>query len=153
LPDLLVFVDESNGVYGLIAVKEGYLRAVVKRLSWVKHYREVRKNKERYLKAFPHRFLKVKQILVYSRIYFRIGDLMRFLNAIKNEIEILVLDDKLYGKIIDKIDWAGLILESRNPAKYRRLMLLADNLANYARIQIFRHGKRKSIKKLKELEK
>jgi len=151
---LLVFVDESDSVYGLIAIREGSLKDIVKKLSWVKHFKDMgKKSKRKYLRAFPRRFLKVKQMLVFSKIFFQVEELIRFLNSIKRDVEIIVLDDRLYGKIRNRINLVNYILESRKPFSYRRLMLLADNLANYGRIQLSKYGWKKALKYIKELEK
>ena len=56
---LLVFVDESDGVYGLIAVSETLSSRLSYEVSWVKYPRKLGTKKKRgYFKAFQHRFRK-----------------------------------------------------------------------------------------------
>ncbi|MCD6357878.1 MAG: hypothetical protein J7L75_04805 [Thermoproteales archaeon] len=53
---LYVFVDRSGGVYALIAVEQHLMSS---RLSWVKHFKKLRRREKRgYVRAFPHRFLR-----------------------------------------------------------------------------------------------
>ena len=44
---LIVFVDRSGGVYALIAVEEGRLYRLAARLTWVEHFKKLRRRENR----------------------------------------------------------------------------------------------------------
>ena len=132
---LLVFVDESDGVYGLIAVGESSSGRLSSEISWVKHPRRLgRKKKRGYFRAFKRRFEKARKLLVYARVFYEIERLEKFLAQIMPRIKTLYIDDRLYSRLRSRsfeCSQVEVVLESK--AGKTRLMLLADSLANYAR--------------------
>jgi len=145
---LYVFIDKSNGVYALIAVEEANLKETIRALGWVVHFKEMGKMKKKgFLGAFPRRFRKIKRHLAYARFTLSLEDIHRFLASIEQRCHVIYCDDTIY-------DWLkkrghNPIPESKMPQKFRQLMLLADNLANYCRIAL----KRGLNRKIKEIVK
>ena len=144
-------VDPSGPVTALVGAEEHVLkRIIVRRASWVKHYREIPSREKRsYLRRFPQRYRKLLQYLAVSRLCFTIDCIDHVLRDIQPEL--LVLDDKLARELAAN---TRVLLES-NAARQRHLRLLitlADNLANYARTQI-RENPSKALTRLRELEK
>ena len=100
------------------------------------------------MKRFPERYRKLLQYLTVSRVCFTIGCIDRVLKALNPEL--VVLDDKLAEELAVN---TRVLLESS--AKARRhlhlLITLADNLANYARLQLHENSS-KALTRLRELE-
>ncbi len=146
--NLYVFIDRSEKVYALIAVEEANLKEAIRELGWVVHFRELGKmEKKGFLGAFPRRFQKIKRHIAYARFTLSLEDVHRFLASIEQRCHVIYCDDSIYDWLKKK--GHNPIPESRMPNKFRQLMLLADNLANYCRIVL----KRGIARKIRELEK
>ncbi|HDI75060.1 MAG TPA: hypothetical protein ENF55_03800, partial [Thermoprotei archaeon] len=66
---LYIFIDKSNNVFSLIAVRESELAKIASKIAWVRHFKTLRKREKRgFLKAFPRRVQRVYYLLVYVRI-------------------------------------------------------------------------------------
>jgi len=148
---LYIFIDKSNNVFSLIAVRESELA----KIAWVRHFKTLRKREKRgFLKAFPRRVQRVYYLLVYVRIFTRLNKLEHFLRSISKGIKVLCIDDEVLrhlesrGFRSEKYN-IRVILESntRHKVGLRRLMLFTDNLANYARLMLSK-GRYKDLEKL-----
>ena len=131
---LLVFVDRSGRVYALVAVEEASLGDLVKRLSWVKHFKDLRGERRKgYVSALPRRLRAVRPLLAHLRVFDSLDGLERFLRSIADRIGTLYLDDAVYGALAARGFETGfeVVPESRARGRVRRAMLLADSLANY----------------------
>ena len=102
----------------------------IKSLSRLRHVREVGSDrKSRYISLIPKRVQSVKEFLEIARIC---RDLACVENILKKLSPLVVLvDDKLYRYI----EHPRKVKESSIKETHRKkLMLLADNLANYFRV-------------------
>jgi len=98
----------------------------------MKHFREVSSRmKAGYLRRFVKHYPRMSQLLTYVRI---IRDVDYLADLVRQMKPSLVLVDNKLAKYVNNL---GVYLVSEDNIKYmyhRRLMLIADNLANYFRI-------------------
>ena len=148
---LVVAIDPSRPVIALVGAEEHVLKRVVaRRASWARHYREIPSREKRsYMKRFPERYRRLLQYLTVSRVCFTIDCVDRALRALNPEL--VILDDKLARELVVN---TRVLLESsaRSKGHLYLLVILADNLANYARTQLHENPS-KAIARLRELEK
>ena len=139
---LIVFVDRSGGVYALIAVEEGRLDRLAARLTWVEHFKKLRRREKKgYIRAFPRRLRAVRGLLAHARVFNELETLKRFLWRIAGRVKVLCLDDSVYGALagfLREYSGATVVRESKISGQLRRPMLLTDSLANYGRLMLQR---------------
>ncbi len=136
MENLIVAVDVStNGAYTivLVGVREDVLKSkrFSRACSMLKHFRRIGSDrKKQYMKTFIKRYQsKIKNIVEVVKVFNDIDDLVEYLKSLNPVL--IVLDDKLY----DKVELQNKVRESSGKPKYMEyLMLLADNLANYVRL-------------------
>jgi len=150
---LVIAIDLSKDGYRVIAIvgaKEHVLknRDFDRATTWVRHFREIGSDrKKRYLSTLPRRFKKIKQFLELSRICFDVPCAQSYVYRYRPLV--ILVDDKLFNNI----DYPRKVRESKIKEHHRkRLMYLADNLANYFRI-VLKDNPRILIDELKEFEK
>ena len=134
-----------------MGIEEHVLKRVVVGLAgWVRHYREIPSWRKRsYLKRFPQRYLKLLPYLTVSKVCFTVDCAAETLRIVRPEL--VVVDDKLAQELI--VD-TRIVLESSavREKHLHTLIMLADNLANYART-LLRENPAKALEKLRRLEK
>ncbi len=97
IEDLIVAIDRSeNGgkVIVVIGASEHVLkREVVRRASWVKHFRRIPSaEKKAYMRRFPSRFDKIRRYLSIIRIFRSIDKVNKLINALSPGL--VIVDDK-----------------------------------------------------------
>ncbi len=153
LSDLIIAIDLSEDgprVIALVGAREHIIKTsrFIKSLSRLRHVREVGSDrKSRYISLIPKRIQRVKEILEIVRIC---RDLACVENTLKQLSPLVVLvDDKLYSYI----KHPRKVKESSIKETHRKkLMLLADNLANYFRI-LLKSDPKRFREELKRFEK
>ena len=155
LSDLVVAIDLSEDGATVIAVV-GAREHVLKRsefldhTSWVVHFRKLHsRRKHSYLAKLPKRFLKITRYLFYVRIFVSENEMFKFVTRLRPSV--ILVDDKLLATVKEV---NTLIISEKNIRykHHRRLMLLADNLANYFRI-LLKEKPKKFREGLKRFEK
>ncbi|RLI01471.1 hypothetical protein DRO31_06415 [Candidatus Bathyarchaeota archaeon] len=118
--------------------------------SWLEHFRRIPpRRKNNYLRKFSKRFPRISQYLEHVKISTNTDKLVGFIKTIHPAI--IIVDDKLAS--LTQSTGTPIVLE-RN-IRYRhheRLMLIADNLANYFRV-LLRNNPRKFREELNRIEK
>ncbi len=134
--------EDGPRVIALVGAREHILktRGFLYATSWIEHFRRVPpRRKSGYLRKFSRYFPKISQYLDHVRIFRDVDPLVRF--AMICRPAVILVDDKL-AKYIQNID-VLIVPESRIRLKHHaRLMLVADNLANYFRILLKNDPKR-----------
>ncbi len=135
LNDLIVAIDLSEDgprVIALVCSREHILmpRSLLYATSWLRHYREVPSRlKKSYLRRFSKHNPRIAEYMLLARVYRGAPQ------AITERLSpsVLLVDDKLtrYFRHIDIV-----IVQEKNIryTHHKRLMLIADNLANYFRV-------------------
>ena len=120
----------------------------LKATKWVKHFREVGSDRRKtYLSLFPRRLEKTKPFLDIIRVHLSIDRVQAVIEEYKPLL--VIVDDKLYSKI----QYFRKVKESRVRERHRKkLILIADNLANYFRI-LLKNNPKEFREKLREIEK
>ena len=116
--------------------------------TWVKHFREIGSLLVRaYLAALPRRFERVRDYIDVVRVCLDIKCVQEHIDSV-NPLVVLV-DDKLFTSI----EHPRKVRESRVKESHRKkLMMLADNLANYFRV-LLKNNPRRFREELRRLEK
>jgi len=132
--DLIIAIDLSeNGarVIALVGARECTLktRRFARATAWIKHFRELGSDKKRqYLTTFPRRFRKVREYLELVKICMDIDCVQRYVDQYKPYV--VMIDNKLYNEI----KHPRKVRESDIKEHHRKkLITIADNLANYFR--------------------
>ena len=137
LSGLVVAIDLSEDGATIIAVvsaREHVLKRseFLNHTSWVVHFRKLHpRRKHSYLAKLPKRFSKITRYLLYVRIFVSENEMLEFIVRLRPSV--ILVDDKL----LDKVKEVNTLIIPEKNIRYkhhRRLMLLADNLANYFRI-------------------
>ena len=107
---------------------KGFLYAT----SWLEHFREISpRRRSGYLRKFSKHFQRISQYLERVKIFRNVEPLLSFVKSYRPSV--VLVDDKL-TKYLQNIE-ALVIHESQVRFKHHaRLVLLADNLANYFRL-------------------
>ena len=142
--------EDGPRVIAVVAAREHVLKSssFVKQLSRLKHVREVGSDrKARYISLVPRRVEKVLGLLEAVKICRDVAcveDTLRRLNPV-----VVLVDDKLFNSI----GYPRKVRESSVRETHRRkLILLADNLANYFRV-LLKNDPRRFREELRRLEK
>lgn len=139
----------SDGVIAVVGIEEPILKSskFTQVTEWVKHLRELGSDKRKqYLRALPRRFKKIRQYLMLARICTTIRCVQKLIYSYNPLV--VIIDDKL----ANRVQYPRKVRESNVKEHHRRrLILLADNLAGYARTLRSR-GSNKWLEKVKELE-
>lgn len=134
--------EDGPRVIALVGAREHVLksRGFLYATSWVEHFRRVSPRRRRgYLRKFSRYFPRISQYLEHVRIFREVNPLVRFVVMCRPAV--ILIDDKL-AKHVQNID-ALIVPESHIRLKHHvRLMLVADNLANYFRILLKNDPKR-----------
>ena len=128
---LIVAIDVSDNVIAVVGAEEHVLKSgPLAGPGWVKHFREVpSRRKCAYLRALPRRYSKILNYLRVSRITRDITDVDRLLHSLRPKLAII--DDRIFNEV----RYEHKVKESTVKASHlKKLILLADNLANYFRI-------------------
>ncbi|RLG87241.1 MAG: hypothetical protein DRO39_01010 [Thermoprotei archaeon] len=107
---------------------KGFLYAT----SWIEHFRRVSPRRRRgYLRKFSRYFTRISQYLEHTRIFRETNALARFIEL--HNPAVVLIDNKLVNNVqhINALIIPESLIRLRHHA---RLMLVADNLANYFRI-------------------
>ncbi|RLB79811.1 MAG: hypothetical protein DRH17_13110 [Deltaproteobacteria bacterium] len=139
-------------VIALVGAREHILkrREFLDYTSWLVHFRELHPRKKRsYLAKFPKRFSKISNHLLYVRIFRYENELQNFVNQL--EPAVLLVDDKLLN-LFQETNTPIVPEKNIRYKHHERLMLLADNLANYFRI-ILKEKPRNYGRELRKFEK
>ncbi len=134
------------GAREYILKRENFLNSV----SWLEHFREIHPRRKRsYLAKLPKRFLKVSKYLLYVKVFTDINELLRFVKRINPAV--VLVDDKLLH-LFREVN--ALMVPEKNIRykHHRKLMLLADSLANYFR-RILKENPRRFKEELGRFEK
>jgi len=138
----------------LIGAKEHVLKtpSFAKRASGLKHFREIGSDRKRtYLKAFPKRFDKLKQHLEIVKVLRYSEESIRYIDDYLHRVQpsLVIVDDHLYHLI----SYPNKLLEGNiRREELRRLLVIADNLANYFRL-ILKNDPKKFREELRRFEK
>ena len=127
----MIAIDVSDNVIAVVGAEEYILKSgSLAGLGWVKHFREVPSRRKRaYLRAFPRRYSKVLNYLKVSRITKDITEIDKLLCSLRPKLAII--DDRIFNRV----KYEHKVKESAVKASHlKKLILLADNLANYFRI-------------------
>lgn len=144
--------EDGPKVIAVVVASEHILKrgSFLDHTSWVAHFREVHpRRKSSYLAKLPNRFAKVSEYLLHVRIFRSEAELLNFIKTLKPAV--ILVDDKLLH-ITRRM---GALVISEKNIRYKhheRLMLLADNLANYFR-RILKEKPRKIREELRRFEK
>jgi len=155
LEDLVVAVDLSGGsVIAVIGVREYVLKhpAFSRITSMLKYYREIGGGKKRsYIRAFPRRYMKLKPYLEVVKIYTYSRDTINQVNELLHETcpSVAIVDDRIFNTIT----YPKKVQEGKVSKDYlKRLVNLADNLANYFRM-LLKNNPERFQEELKNFEK
>ena len=133
--------EDGPRVIALVGAREYILksRGFLYATSWVEHFRRVSPRRRGYLRKISRYFPRISQYLEHVRIFREVNPLVRFVVMCRPAV--ILIDDKL-AKHVQNID-ALIVPESHIRLKHHvRLMLVADNLANYFRILLKNDPKR-----------
>jgi len=151
----VVAIDLSEDGLKVIAVV-GAREHVLKRstfldyTSWVVHFRKLHpRRKHSYLAKFSKRFPKISGHLLYARIFTSENEMLKFIMQLRPSV--ILVDDKLLD-IVKDVNTLIILEKNIRYRHHRRLMLLADNLANYFRI-LLKEKPKKFREELKRFEK
>ncbi|RLF18854.1 MAG: hypothetical protein DRJ68_06570 [Thermoprotei archaeon] len=116
--------------------------------KWLKHFREIGSDRKKvYSTLLPRRFEKVKPLLDVVKIRFNVSEVQVLLEGLKPLL--VIVDDKLYNEV----EYPRKVKESRIKERHRRkLVLIADNIANYFRI-LYNNNPRRFREELERFEK
>ncbi len=136
----------------LIGAREHILksRSFLYATSWLRHYREVPSRlKKSYLRRFSEHYPRIAEHILLARVYREVSQTVSLTEKLSPSV--LLVDDKLtrYFKYINTV-----LVREKN-IKYthhKRLMLVADNLANYFRV-VLRDNPKRFREELKKFEK
>lgn len=102
--------------------------------SMLKHYREVGSDRKRsYIRAFPRRYFKIRCYLEIARVLTYSPTNIKRMNRMlyKLQPDPAIIDDKMYNSVT----YPKKVREGDVHKKHlKRLVLVADNLANYFRL-------------------
>jgi len=137
-------------VFALVGCREHVLKSqdFIKATKDFKHFREMgSRRKKQYFKVFPKKYLRVTRFLEIAKAYLSIEALQKDLFELSPIV--VIVDDKLFSAI----KYPRKIRESKVREKHRKkLITLADNLANYFRI-LLKTNPKKFRKERMKLEK
>ena len=136
----------------LIGAREHILksRSFLYATSWLRHYREVPSRlKKSYLRRFSKHYPRIAEHILLARVYREVSQTVSLTEKLSPSV--LLVDDKLtrYFKYINTV-----LVREKN-IKYthhKRLMLVADNLADYFRV-VLRDNPKRFREELKKFEK
>jgi len=144
------FSEDRVKVIALVGCREHILKSqeFIKATKDFKHFREMgSRRKKQYFKVFPRKFSKIMGLLEVAKTYSSTESLQEDLDKLAPLI--VIVDDKLFPTIRHPRK----VRESRVKEKHRRkLITLADNLANYFRI-LLKTNPEKYRKEREKLEK
>jgi len=151
--ELVLAIDLSEDgprVIALIGAEEHVLKTAsfLRATRWVRHFREIGSDRKRaYLSLIPKRLEKVKPFLEIIKIHRDVDTIQVVVKELKPIL--VIVDDKLYSKI----QYFRKVKESRVKERHRKkLILIADNLANYFRM-LLKNNPKKFKEELKRFEK
>ena len=151
----MVAVDLSKDgptVIALVGAREHILktRDFLYATSWIKHFRQVSLRRRRgYLRKFSRYFPKISEYLEHVKIFRETNSIMSFITM--RQPAIVLIDNKL----ISYVQTTNILLIPESNIRFKhhvRLMLVADNLANYFRI-LLKNNPKKFRDELRKLEK
>jgi len=123
-----------------------------RKASGLKHFREIGSDRKRmYLKAFPRRFERLKQHLEIVKVLIYGEESIKYIDDYLRRVRpsLVVVDDHLYHLI----SYPNKLVEGKTRRDdLRRLVVIADNLANYFRI-LLKSDPRKFREELRRFEK
>ncbi len=138
----------------LIGAREYILksRSFLYATSWLRHYREVPSRLKKsyfYLRRFSKHYPRIAEHILLARVYREVSQTVSLTEKLSPSV--LLVDDKLtrYFKYINTV-----LVREKN-IKYthhKRLILVADNLANYFRV-VLRDNPKRFREELKKFEK
>ncbi|NJE13743.1 hypothetical protein [Thermococcus sp. LS2] len=136
---LIVAIDKSDGYAAIVVIPASSLDTIYNKFRWVEHFKDV-EGKEKYIKKFLKKWANNKQFLLFYWVYMKVGyKFWKDLDVLgDNAIEIIV-DDNLYKSVKKRYPRVNVVCEGRLSKedkldkKRRKLINIADNLANLAR--------------------
>ncbi len=134
--------EDGPRVVALVGAREHVLksRGFLYATSWIKHFREIpSRMKVSYLRKFVRHYPRISRFLTHVKILREASYLPSFVEQVKPSL--ILVDNKL----VKHVENLGIYIVTENSVRYRhheRLMLLADNLANYFRILLKSDPKR-----------
>lgn len=138
-------MDLSEGgasVIALVAARDADLKSegFSYASSWLRHYRELPSDRKLgYMRRFARGFARLSRYLEHVRVLTSADELDDYLMRIHPSL--VIIDDKLARRA--EVPGARVVVESRvSRAEHRRLMLVADGLANYFRLILIREPAR-----------
>lgn len=136
---LIVAVDKSNGYAAIVVIPASSLDTVYNKFRWVEHFKDV-EGKEKYIKRFLKKWSNNKQFLLFYWIYIKVGyKFWNDLDVLSNSAIEIIVDDDLYKSVKRRYPEINVVYEGRLSKgdkldkKKRKLINIADNLANLAR--------------------
>ncbi len=133
--DLIVVIDVSKSVIAVVGAREYVLKrgVLVVKASALKHFRRVGSDRKRiYLEALPRRLSKIVPHLDIVRVYIYGENSLSQINDLLSALRpaLVIVDDGLYSKISYQPKLREGSVRRRD---LERLVLIADNVANYFR--------------------
>ncbi|MHC1628001.1 MAG: hypothetical protein ACXQTI_04115 [Candidatus Nezhaarchaeales archaeon] len=142
--------EDGRRVVALVGAREHLLKdgRFLKVSKWLKHFREIGSDRKKaYLSLLPRRFEKVESLLDVVKIRFNVSEIQAILEGLKTLL--VIIDDKLYNEV----EYPRKVKESRIKERHRRkLVLIADSIANYFRI-LYNSNPRRFREELERFEK
>lgn len=142
--------EDGPRIVALVGAREHVLKdgRFLRVSKWLKHFREIGSDRKKvYSTLLPRRFEKVKPLLDVVKIRFNVSEVQVLLEGLKPLL--VIVDDKLYNEV----EYPRKVKESRIKERHRRkLVLIADNIANYFRI-LYNNNPRRFREELERFEK
>lgn len=145
----VIFVDKSEdenkplSFVSILVVEDSKITPLYDNIKdWVKHSRKLGSRKNRYFSDFPSRFVQIKPLIERSRVYsfFRGSKLpsgvFGLIDEYFDEYSLIVVDDKLTKAFYKRYGCKKVLVEGNlTDKRLDKIMQLADNVANYARLK------------------
>ncbi len=138
----------------MVGAREHVLKSCefARKASGLKHFREIGSDRKRmYLKALPRRFNKLKPFLELAKVFRYSEGTIEFIDGYLRRVRpaLVIVDDHLYPVL----GYSRKLKEgSVRRDDLKKLVVIADNLANYFRI-LLRNDPKKFREELRKFEK